>query len=211
MTTNHKITTQDFNRIYTIGHVLGEGGFGTVYEGVRNTDNLPLAIKMVEKTRTPMATVYNQQNNHGGSENERKRDGYKKFYSSEDKPMHTKIPLEVYLMRKTSHISGVVKLITYYELPDCFLLLMERFGNSVLGCKDLFNFISDNGALKEGHANKIFKQILETVASCQIAGVLHADIKAENILIDNTNNQVKLVDFGSGYIYHEGIYTTYSG
>jgi serine/threonine protein kinase len=81
----------------------------------------------------------------------------------------------------------------------------------VSGCKDLFDFISDNGPLKEELAKNIFKQIVETVDSCHKAGVIHRDIKDENILIDERHNQIKLIDFGSGDKYHEEIYTDFDG
>ena len=193
-----KITTQDFSRIYTTGAMIGRGGFGRVFAGYRNSDHFPVAIKMVEKSRTPMIKVHysNINNNNGKSELE---DGF------------TKIPLEVHLMRKTSHIDGAIKLIDYYELPDCYLFVMERLGTSASGCKDLFDFISDKGPLKEDLAQYIFKQIVETIVSCHKAGVIHRDIKDENILVDERHNQVKLIDFGSGAPYHEEIYTDFDG
>ena len=196
MMSDEKITPQDFNRIYTTGHMLGRGGFGTVYAGYRNTDQVPVAIKMVEKSRTPMVKIFHNNNN---------------ISNSEEDGSFTKIPLEVHLMRKTNHIAGVIKLIEYYELPDCYLLIMERLGTSASGCKDLFDFISDNGPLKEDLAQRIFRQIVETVASCHKAGVIHRDIKDENILVDERHNQVKLIDFGAGDKYHDKIYTDFEG
>ena len=59
-----KITLQDFSRIYTTGHMLGRGGNGTVHAGYRNTDQIPVAIKMVEKTRTPMVKIHHLNNNN---------------------------------------------------------------------------------------------------------------------------------------------------
>jgi len=114
-------------------------------------------------------------------------------------------------MRKVAHVEGVIDLIDYFELPDCFLLIMERIGSSAHSCKDLFDFISDNGPLKEDVARAIFKQTVETIAECHNSRVIHRDIKDENILIDVKTNKIKLIDFGSGARLHDDIYTDFDG
>lgn len=120
------------------------------------------------------------------------------------------IPLETALMMETIHIPGVIRLIDFYELPDCYMIVMERLGTST-SCKDLFDFISDSGPIKEDLARFIFQQIIDTVIQVKAAGVIHRDIKDENILIDTRTLRVKLIDFGSGGRHHEEVYSDFDG
>merc|ERR1712045_800593 len=117
-----------------------------------------------------------------------------------------KTPLEVALMEQVQNVVGVIKIIECFEMPESFFIVMGKFH-----CQDLFDYISEKGALTEDKARNIMKQLLETILMCHNNGVLHRDIKDENILIDAANNKIKLIDFGSGTYLHDGLYNDFEG
>ena len=116
------------------------------------------------------------------------------------------LPLEVALMQQLRDVPGVIRFLDYFDMQHCFYIVMERFHS-----KDLFDFISEQGPLPEALARDLLRQLVATVTACHHKGVLHRDIKDENILIDLDTFKIKLIDFGSGAVLEKKTYQSFEG
>merc|ERR1719347_1214450 len=118
-----------------------------------------------------------------------------------------KVPLELKLLNAVQDIDGVIQLLDFYERNDSFIYILERPTNS----KDLFDFITEKRLLDEDLARNFFRQIVRTVSACHKSGVVHRDIKDENLVVDLNTGKLKLIDFRSGAFYKEEDFTDFDG
>ena len=77
-----------------------------------------------------------------------------------------------------------------FELSKHIVFVMELCAGG-----DLLNYVWKRRWLKESYAKLIFKQIIEGLSHIHSMGVLHRDIKLDNILLDG-HGVIKIGDFG---------------
>uniref|UniRef100_A0A8C3UZ32 Serine/threonine-protein kinase n=1 Tax=Catharus ustulatus TaxID=91951 RepID=A0A8C3UZ32_CATUS len=172
---------KQLQELYQLGPQLGSGGFGTVFSGTRLSDGSPVAIKRVAR---------------------------ESVLQWDELPDGTRVPMEVVLMEKVgSGCHYVIQLLDWFELPDSFLLVMERPEAS----RDLLQLLLEHEVLSEEMARWLFRQVLEAVRHCTACGVLHRDIKPQNLLVNPESGDLKLIDFGCGTFLQERPYTQFAG
>ncbi|XP_029814036.1 serine/threonine-protein kinase pim-1-like, partial [Manacus vitellinus] len=92
-------------------------------------------------------------------------------------------------------------------LPNGFLLVMEHPEPS----QDLSLLLTAWGFLPEEMAWGLFHQVLQAVWHCTSCGVLHRDIKPQNILLHLATGEAKLLDFECGTFLQDTAYTQFAG
>lgn len=84
----------------------------------------------------------------------------------------------------------IIKLYEIFENQKYIFMVIEYVDSG-----DLLNYLKLNGVFDEAHFMVIFKQIVRALHYLHFNGILHRDIKLDNVLIDSSG-QVKLCDFG---------------
>nr|XP_004652112.2 sperm motility kinase 2B-like [Jaculus jaculus] len=98
------------------------------------------------------------------------------------------VVLEVEVMKMLDH-PNTPSLFQIVDTKDTIYLVME------LCHRDLMEHIYWNGCLQEDEARQIFKQILDAISYCHSHGIVHQDIKPDNIMVDD-RGKVTVIDFG---------------
>ena len=63
--------------------------------------------------------------------------------------------------------------------------------------------------MNEKVARNFFVQVLNAIMVCTEEGILHGDIREENVFIDRENLSVKRIDFGCSSHFTKEFYTHY--
>ncbi|XP_056301564.1 serine/threonine-protein kinase pim-3-like [Danio aesculapii] len=169
---------------YEIGAKLGKGSYGTVFAGTRLQDGLPVAVKIADFKIERYIFV----------------NGFKQ-------PLPAEIALH-FLATTGPKVDELVQLLDWKVEDNRYFMVLER----------PIPFVS-LGEFLRGHRGNIEEDVLQkimfhtTIAAdtCITRGVLHRDIKPDNLLMNPQTNEVKLIDFGCGDLLMKYYYTSYLG
>ncbi|XP_054465562.1 NUAK family SNF1-like kinase 1 [Anoplopoma fimbria] len=101
---------------------------------------------------------------------------------------------------------NIIRIHEVFESRDKIVIVMEYASRG-----ELYDYIQERRRLPEPEARSIFRQITSAVHYCHKNGVVHRDLKLENILLDQDFN-VKLADFGLSNHFQRGtLLQTYCG
>ena len=153
---------------YQIIRTIGSGSTGKVKLGVNIRTQRKVAIKIISRKYI--------------------NDPSKK--SKETPSSRKKRILREAAILNLVHHPNIVRLYDLYVTEEYYCMVFEYVDGG-----QMLDYIITHGRMNEEQAQKFFLQLISAVSYCHENGIVHRDLKIENVLID-TKGDVKLVDFG---------------
>lgn len=114
---------------------------------------------------------------------------------------------EAALLARLNH-PGVISLFEVMQTRNHYCIVLEFGGDNLCD----FVHAQKRGRLDEVTARGISRQLVSAVSYIHESGVVHRDIKLENILVNKATKKVKLTDFGlSNAFDKKSLLTTHCG
>ncbi|MDV6376211.1 serine/threonine-protein kinase [Deinococcus arenicola] len=161
---------------YTLSRVLGQGGFGITYAGRDTRLGLQVAIKelFLDGSSRRGKTVA-APGNISSAEYQTTKTGF----------------LDEAKVLASFNDPGIVKVMNYFEENSTAYLVMEFLEGSTLG-----GLIEKRGPMPPDVVFEVARSVAKTLELVHQRGLLHRDIKPDNIFFNQTG-RIVLIDFGS--------------
>ncbi|XP_062861056.1 NUAK family SNF1-like kinase 1 [Trichomycterus rosablanca] len=118
----------------------------------------------------------------------------KEKIKDEQDMVHIRREIEIMSSLRHPHIISIYEV---FENKDKIVIVMEYASKG-----ELYDYISERRKLNERETRHFFRQIVSAVHHCHKKGVVHRDLKLENVLLDDNYN-IKIADFGLSNLYHK--------
>ncbi|EDQ89058.1 uncharacterized protein MONBRDRAFT_25627 [Monosiga brevicollis MX1] len=125
------------------------------------------------------------------------RDVAIKFIPREDCPEDASAWSEITALKTLQH-PHVVRLYDVIRAPRTVMLVLECLKGG-----ELFDYLISRRRLSESEGQRFVRQILSALDFCHRKGIVHRDLKLENILLGD-NDDIKVTDFGFSNVFKDG-------
>ncbi|XP_072855558.2 testis-specific serine/threonine-protein kinase 5 [Pogona vitticeps] len=178
---------------------IGSGAFSKVYLGYATQEKMMQNYKLASDLRSKRHSMVAI-----------------KIISTAEAPVeYTRkfLPREIYSLNVTYKHLNVIQLYEMYRNSKRTYLVLELASRGDL--LEHINATSDRReypGLEEEEARRLFRQIVSAVAHCHNVGIVHRDLKCENVLLDE-RGFIKLTDFGfaNRYSLKNSLMSTFCG
>lgn len=168
------------NSRYTVGRILGRGGFGIVYLAYDEKDDRVVAVKEYFPYGTAVRSLSNNIVEPMTSQHS------EAFYSG-----MRNFTYEARIISKFRECSEILGIYDVFRQHGTVYYAMEYIKGV-----SLKQYVGKYGAITEGQAVYIAERILTALVEMHNENVLHRDVSPDNIMICH-NGGIKLIDFGS--------------
>jgi serine/threonine protein kinase len=169
--------------VYSVGRVLGQGGFGITYLGGDIRARRPVAIKEL----FPYGSTRRGNDVHpfGG------------LPAAEYANARSRFLDEAGILARFEH-PGIVDVYGTFEENSTAYMVMELLRGKTLG-----QLVEEQGPLSERDAIRYIREVGEALEVVHAAGLLHRDLKPDNMMLTG-DGEVVLIDFGTARAFAAG-------
>lgn len=176
------------NKKYTIGRLIGEGGFGITYLAWDNYMQTKIAIKEFYPATLVMRDA--------SSENNTQIYTITKANSNEFHAGLERFVKEASILAKFFNLPGIVSVKDFFYENGTAYIVMEYIDG--ISLKEYLK--QKGGRLSVEETLALMKPVMESLAVVHRQKLLHRDISPDNLMVSR-DFQVKLIDFGSARYY----------
>ncbi|KAI8350135.1 kinase-like domain-containing protein [Blakeslea trispora] len=180
---------------YTLQQSIGKGSMGKVKLATHNITGEKIAVKIVPRANMQLISQSN-----GKSANQIAKEKARE----ENREARTIREAHIMMLLKHPHIIGMKDIVTQ---GPYFYILMDYVGGG-----QLLHYIVKRQRLSDRRTRQFSRQIISALDYLHRNSIVHRDLKIENIMIDKSGRNIKLIDFGLSNLFcPERQLTTYCG